>query len=213
MGEAAKGAAEITMSLHLFLVPLAAYILGSIPFGLVMGRLKGIDPRQHGSGNIGATNVARTVGKTYGLLTLLLDISKGLLPVAAASWLYPGQSFLIALTGLAAMLGHCFSIFLGLKGGKGVATALGVALGVCPASFLVCVAVFFAVFKIWRYVSVGSLSAMAVMAPAIHFLCPDTFFESMAWTICFVVWLKHSDNLRRLARGEEKRFSSKGRDS
>ncbi len=204
---------EIQLSAHLFLMPLTAYILGSIPFGLVIGRMKGIDPREHGSRNIGATNVARTVGKRYGLITLALDIGKGFFPAFLAGWLYPSESFLIALTGLFAMLGHCFSIFLALRGGKGVATALGVALGVCPASFLVSVAVFFTVFKIWRYVSVGSLSAMAVLGPAIHFLCPDIFLESMAWTICFVVWLKHSDNLRRLARGEEKRFGSRDRGS
>ncbi len=200
---------EPNHNLYIYFIPVLSFVIGSVPFGLLFGKMKGIDPREHGSRNIGATNVARTLGKSYGVLTLILDMFKGFLPVFAVSALFSDNTMVIALSGLFAVVGHCFSLFLSFKGGKGVATGLGVALAVCPVSFLISIAVFLLVFRIWGYVSVGSLSAMLSFPISVYFLCPDPFLESMAWTICFIIWLKHSDNLKRLASGTEKRFKAK----
>ena len=189
-----------------FLFPMAAFIIGSIPFGLLLARMKGKDPRKHGSGNIGATNIARVIGKKWGLVTLFADILKGLVPVllAEAAGL---DTFYLALTGLGAVLGHCYSVFLLFHGGKGVATAAGVFLALCPKAVAVAAVVFFIVFRLFGYVSAASLSAAASIPVLMHVFCSNEILESMSWTICLVIWLKHSDNLKRLSRGEEKKIS------
>ena len=182
---------------------LFSYLLGSIPFGLVFGRFKGKDPRNHGSRNIGATNIARVLGKKWGIITLFCDMLKGLTPVLLARYL-DLSSMSIALSGLAAVAGHCFSIFLAFKGGKGVATALGVFLGICPKAVGIAAIIFASALYYSGFVSVGSLSAATSIPVLIYLLCSDPFFESMSWSICLLIWIRHKDNLKRLARGEEK---------
>ena len=197
--------------LNYYLFPILSYFLGSIPFGLVFSRIKGKDPRKYGSGNIGATNVARVLGKKWGILTLICDLLKGLFPILVAK--FSGiPVFFIALTGLFAVCGHCFSLFLGFKGGKGVATALGVFLGICPLAVLVAVFIFGIALYYSKYVSVGSLSAATSMPILIYFFCNNSFYEAMAWTICFIIWIRHKDNLIRLSKGQEKgiNFQSQG---
>jgi glycerol-3-phosphate acyltransferase PlsY len=195
-----------------FFVPIA-YLVACIPFGLIIARSKGVDLRRHGSGNIGATNVARVIGKREGLLTLAGDIMKGFLPVLLLKLFFASpvfdnsdSDFFVALTGVAAVLGHCYPIFMNFRGGKGVATALGVYLAVCPASVLFAGAGFFLAVKKWGYVSVASLLAASMMPICINLLCPAPYIELMAWTIALVVWIKHADNLKRLSRGEENRL-------
>jgi len=188
--------------------PIGAYLLGSIPFGLLLARCKGIDLRKHGSGNIGATNVARVMGKGWwGILALTVDLAKGLLPVLGCMWAMAGAAdldFWIACTGLSAILGHCYSIFLGFRGGKGVATAAGVFLGVCPYAVGIAVVTFVIVLKKWEYVSVGSL-AVSVLTPILmHLFCPALELELMAWGTACIIWIRHKDNIKRLMRGEEK---------
>src|SRR5712691_11997249 len=152
------------ISLTLISIPVAAYLLGSIPFGLLLTRLfGGGDVRKSGSGNIGATNVARVAGTLPGILTLFLDVAKG----AAAVWLagrFSNESatwMMIAV--LAALLGHCFPIWLKFRGGKGVATAAGAFLVLCPPALLGSVILFLLVVFFWRYVSLASISAAASM--------------------------------------------------
>ena len=156
----------------LILIPLA-YLVGSIPFGLIIGLARGVDPRAAGSGNIGATNVARLLGKKFFFLVFFLDMLKGMTPIAIASvvalripeaergW----QIYLLwLLVGFAAVLGHMFSLFLRFKGGKGVATSAGVMLGLFPyftGPGLIAIGVFLIVFFIWRYVSLGSILGAA----------------------------------------------------
>lgn len=167
-----------------WLLPVAAFLIGSIPFGLLAGRLKGIDIRSHGSGNIGATNVFRVVGKGAGITCLILDALKGFLPVLLATNLirtgahvpvpvpalmslsspWPESSRLLVElvavgTALAAILGHNFSPWLGFKGGKGIATSTGALLGLMPAGVLVLIIVWLVVTSLTRYVSVGSIAA------------------------------------------------------
>ncbi len=192
--------------------PIGAYLLGSIPFGLLLSRCKDIDLRKHGSGNIGATNVARVMGKGWGLLTLTADLAKGLLPVLGCMWVMAGAAdldFWIACTGISAVLGHCYSIFSGFRGGKGVATAAGVFLGVCPCAIGVGVVAFVIALKKWGYVSVGSLAAALFTPILMHFFCPAPELELMAWGTACIIWIRHKDNIKRLMRGEEKGWGKK----
>lgn len=192
-----------------FIFPLCAYLLGSIPFGLLIARTRGIDIRGAGSGNIGATNVARVVGKMWGFFTLCLDLVKGLLPVLVYKVFVqdgPDDVLFLAITGFTAVAGHCYSIFLRLHGGKGVATAAGVFLGLCPYAVLLAAVVFSLVLKKWGYVSLGSLTATIALPVFFHFLCGSTYLEVMAWAIAIIIWIKHRDNIRRLINGEEKGF-------
>ncbi|MDA8161699.1 MAG: glycerol-3-phosphate 1-O-acyltransferase PlsY [Desulfobacteraceae bacterium] len=187
--------------------PIASYLAGSIPFGLIFAKIKGVDLTGHGSGNIGATNVARVMGKGMGLMTLLADFIKGLLPVLILRFLCGGDlslSISLALTGFSAVLGHCYSVFLGFRGGKGVATSAGVFLGICPQALGVAAAAFLAVVKVTGFVSAGSLLAAVVLPVGIHFFCPSGQMEAMASAVAAIVWWKHRGNMARLLRGQER---------
>jgi glycerol-3-phosphate acyltransferase PlsY len=196
-----------------YLLPLAsAYLLGSIPFGYLLVRLfLKQDIRAHGSGNIGATNVARSGAKGLGLATLLLDLGKGAAAVLLAERLSGGNYDVAAAAALAAVLGHIFPIWLAFRGGKGVATALGVFLALTPRSAAVLVLVFLGVFLLTRFVSLASIVASALF-PAIgfHFVrsrTPEVVISFLAIPILILV--KHHANIGRLLRGQESRFGSK----
>lgn len=184
-----------------------AYLLGSIPTGLLLGRLYGIDVRQEGSGNIGATNLYRTVGRKVGIITLVGDCLKGMLPVLLA-WQLGMTEPMQAWIGLAAFCGHVFSIFLLFKGGKGVATALGVYLALAPLAVLGALAVFILLVLIWRYISLGSIVAAAVM-PVMIWFRPHTLQLLIATAlISAIVIIKHHTNISRLIAGTESRFKA-----
>jgi acyl phosphate:glycerol-3-phosphate acyltransferase len=180
-----------------------AYLLGSISFGLLLARLAGgADLRQSGSGNIGATNVARTLGKTAGVLTLLGDCGKGLVAVLLAQWW--GSSLLIsAAAALCAVLGHIFPIYYGFRGGKGVATALGVLLPTLPLPVLGGCVAWLAVVATWRYVSAGSILA-AVLVPILAAVrgYPLPLVCTAGAIACLVLY-KHRSNMQRLLQGHE----------
>jgi acyl phosphate:glycerol-3-phosphate acyltransferase len=182
---------------------LGAFLSGSIPFGLLLVKLAGKgDVRQHGSGNIGATNVSRVGGKALGILTLLLDILKGFLPVFIAKQLGLGESALSFLA-LSAVLGHVLTPWLGFRGGKGVATALGVALAFRAAMVLPALGVFIALLLIFRYVSLGSVMA-AVALPLLLAWKGATPVVLLLWAdISLIVIIKHHENIRRLLKGTE----------
>jgi glycerol-3-phosphate acyltransferase PlsY len=186
---------------------IAAYLIGSIPTGLLLGKAAGVDIRESGSGNIGATNAYRTLGKKIGIMTLVGDCLKGVLPVLAAKYLGGGEG-LVALTGLAAFLGHVYTVFLGFKGGKGVATALGVFLAVSPLSVLCALAVFVPVVWIWRYVSLGSILAAAVVPFVVALIERQPYLTGMAVVIAVVVIAKHRENIQRLREGTERKFKA-----
>ena len=183
-----------------------AYLLGSLSFGLLIARVHGgADLRRSGSGNIGATNVARTMGKTAGILTLLGDGAKGLVAVLCAqAW---GQaSVLPAVAALAAVLGHMFPLYHGFKGGKGVATALGVLLPTLPLPLLGGFIVWLVVVVVWRYVSAGSmLAALVVPLLAALWAYPIPLVLAAAM-IALLVLYKHRENLSRLRQGSESKF-------
>lgn len=197
-----------------FLVPLAAaflagYLLGAIPFGLILTRLAGAgDIRKIGSGNIGATNVLRTGRKGLAAATLLADLAKGALPVALAqAWLGPDMA---VATAAGAVLGHCFPIWLGFKGGKGVATAAGVMLGLTPLVVVPALAVF--ILTVWasRFVSLGSILA-ALAAPLAAWLLGAYQAAELYALIGLLVILKHHANIARLLSGTESRISLGGK--
>ena len=193
--------------LQTILLILGSYLLGSIPTGLLLARAAGVDIRATGSGNIGATNVYRTLGRSVGVLTLVGDCLKGLVPVLAARYLDLGDP-LIAAAGAAAFLGHVYTVFLGFKGGKGVATALGVFLGVSPASVGIALVVFIAVVAATRYISLGSIVAAGAMPVIVTALDRRPLIIAMSALIALLVIWKHRENISRLRAGTESRFKA-----
>ncbi|MBU2549405.1 MAG: glycerol-3-phosphate 1-O-acyltransferase PlsY [Proteobacteria bacterium] len=189
---------------------LASFLLGAVPFGLIVARLgTGVDVRTTGSGNIGATNVARSAGLGPGILTLVLDAAKGLAPVLVAEAVCDGGGLAPGLAGLAAFLGHLYSPFLGFKGGKGVATALGVLLGLTPWAVPPSLLIFVAIVARWGYVSAGSMAA-ALIAPLTAMLLGYSHVDwGLTVVIAGFIVLRHRENLGRLARGEENKWRSR----
>jgi len=188
------------------LVGLAGFLVGSIPFGLLLVRAtSGRDVRTIGSGNIGATNALRAGGKVVGLATLALDAGKGALAVWATSVvpLTELPSDAPALAGVAAVLGHCYPPWLRFNGGKGVATALGVLLVLAPTLAGLAVLAFVLLFAVTRRASVGSIGALLVVAGAAPWLAPGPDERWAAFAIALVVLVRHADNLRRLWKGTE----------
>jgi len=182
---------------------LGAFLCGSIPFGLLLVKLAGKgDVRAHGSGNIGATNVSRVGGKALGLVTLLLDIGKGFLPVFLGRQLGLSESVL-SLLALSAVLGHVFTPWLKFRGGKGVATALGVALAFRASMVLPALGVFIVLLLAFRYVSLGSVMA-ALALPLVLLWQGAPPLVLLLWAdISLIVILKHHENIRRLLKGTE----------
>lgn len=209
------------MTLSTAVLALASYLTGSIPFGLIIGRtVKGIDLRDYGSGNIGATNAGRVLGKKWGLICLVLDALKGLLPVAFfPAWICgasqsPGSlQDLAMLAGGATVVGHMFPCWLGFRGGKGVATSLGVVAMLSPWGLLAAAITFFATFAATRIVSLSSILAAACFG-AFYWTpySPHTFsFGLFSAAVPLLIIFQHRANLGRLIRGQEPRFEFKER--
>jgi glycerol-3-phosphate acyltransferase PlsY len=186
--------------------PLLAlgYLAGSIPFGLLIARaVTGKDVRAVGSGNIGATNVARAAGRGAAVSTLLFDALKGLFPVLLAARLHPQLAWLSPGCAIAAVLGHCFPVWLRFRGGKGVATGLGVALGLSPPAALAGGLTWLLLFKLWRVSSLASLAGVAVALAACALLGSREALLALL-VIAAVILLRHQGNLRRLWKREER---------
>lgn len=218
----------LTMN-HWMTWSLVGYLCGSVPFGLLIGRWRGVDIRQAGSGNIGATNVGRVLGKKWGIACFLMDVFKGLLPVLTAGLAmgyagrvdFPaGDAWRWLAVAAAAMLGHVFPIWLGFKGGKGVATGLGVLLGLWPivtVPGLVAFATWFLILVLFRYVSLASIIGGLVL-PLYIWLHGVLNHQSVSqrWPFMVVsgfmallVLARHRTNISRLLRGEESQIGSK----
>jgi acyl phosphate:glycerol-3-phosphate acyltransferase len=188
---------------------LLSYLSGAVPYGVLLSRARGVDLRQVGSGNIGATNASRALGKKLGLAVLLLDILKGLLPVLAARLLLPPgphKDNVVACAMVAAVLGHLFPVFLKFRGGKGVATGLGVYLAAAPLVGLIGALVYAGLYAAFRISSLGSLVA-TLAVPGFMFLLKTPLPQCLAGSViaAFII-LKHHQNIRRLLRGEEKKI-------
>ncbi len=221
----------------LICIVVAAYLLGSIPFGLLVARARGIDIRQHGSGNIGATNVSRTLGKKWGLLVFALDFAKGALAVVVGQWIAarlpmfhftnaPAADFaggtIVWLThtaagilaGIAVILGHNFPVWLMFKGGKGIATSGGVILALMPYASAICIALWYLLFQVTKFVSLASVLAAAALPLVVWLLMVfahvgdwPLFWFSLA-IAALAIW-RHRPNIHRLLAGTEHRFGKK----
>jgi glycerol-3-phosphate acyltransferase PlsY len=187
---------------------MLSYLIGSVPFGMLFARAKGINLRETGSRNIGATNVLRSVGKGAALLTLMGDLLKGAAAVALGKALAVGPLY-EGLMGLAAVAGHDFSAFLRLRGGKGVATSLGVILIYAPKAGILTVILWVAVVLATRYSSLGALLSFAVLPAGVALFGYPGEKVALSGIISIVLFVKHSDNIKRLLSGTERRVGEK----
>ncbi len=213
-----------------FTLPLGAYLIGAIPFGYLIGRLRGVDVRTQGSGNIGSTNIGRVLGKSWGYFCFVLDVLKGALPVIGAAWylrssypmddsslLPPSAQIMWLVIGGGCILGHVFPVYLKFRGGKGVATSLGVMLGIWPYFTLTAVLallVWLAIWGMWRYVSLASITAAVSFPIGFSVLCwripgwnlmellPLMIFGCL---MALLVIVRHLGNIQRLLNGTEKK--------
>ncbi len=207
--------------LAIFLCAVGGYVSGATPFGYLAGKLKGLDIRQHGSGNIGATNAIRVLGKGIGIPVFILDLLKGWLPIwLAKTWLVsmPDAAALIStaavVTGFAAVLGHMFTFWLSFKGGKGVATTAGVLLGIAPLAMLGGLVVWLAFFFITRYVSLASMMAgVGVFGTLlISMICAGTWdfvLLGFGLLVMILVIVRHRGNITRILAGTEPKAGQK----
>src|SRR6266849_6482587 len=204
---------SVWISVTLLAIPFAAYLLGSIPFGLLLTKLfGGGDVRKAGSGNIGATNVARVAGPLARILTLVFDTSQGAAAVLLAGQFTNGSAAWMIVAAFAVLLGHCFPVWLKFKGGKGVATALGVFLALSPLAAVSALLLFILFVAYWRYVSLGSVAAAAAMPLLIYFLwaprhTPPIVVDVGTLAIALLVIYQHRANIQRLVEGTEPRCS------
>jgi glycerol-3-phosphate acyltransferase PlsY len=191
--------------MRLLLLVLFAYLLGSVPAGYILGYLAGVDVRTAGSGNVGATNVARVVGRRQGVLTLLADAAKGFIPtfLATQSGLQPWAA---ALIGVAAFLGHLYPVFLNFRGGKGVATGFGVLLGIAPWATFCLIPLFGVVVLTTRIVSLSSMVSAAAAPIALWLFYYPAVVIIMSAFLAVMVILRHQRNIQRLLAGTEPKF-------
>ena len=202
-------------------VGLIAYLIGSFPTGYLAGRLRGVDVRKVGSGNVGATNVTRVLGKKFGYPVFVVDFCKGLFPVLLAGVIAHrcgltslASDLCIAIAGIFSVVGHSYPLWLGFKGGKGVATSLGVIFGISWIAALIMCAVWIVMFKVTRYVSVASIAAaitLPIAMMALLFLHNLRSPVLVYFSVCLaaIVVIRHRSNLSRLLSGTEPRFARK----
>ncbi len=190
------------------LIVVFSFLAGAIPFGYIIGKIKGVDIRKYGSGNIGATNVSRVFGKKIGILVFFLDVLKGVIPVLLVKYTGLPLKFQF-IAALMAVLGHCFSPFLRFKGGKGVATGIGAFFVLSPVTAAIAIVTFSVVFFTTRYVSLSSITAVAVYVLVFKYYVSSLPNEYIFVAIAgFVIIIKHYKNIIRLLKGEEKKYGT-----
>lgn len=219
-----------SVAIRFVVLPLAAYVVGATPFGVILARLHRVDLRRSGSGNVGATNVGRVLGRTWGYVCFALDVLKGLLPVAVVGAIVrPGSGQVPTVAdqaawlaaGLSAVLGHVFSFYLGFRGGKGVATSLGVVLGIYPyftAAGLAALGLWVVVTLASRYVSVGSIVAAVAFVPLMATFNRTIVGQiwplgAFALAVAVLILVRHRANIRRLLDGTENKIGRRKADS
>ena len=186
---------------------LTAFFLGSLPFGHWLALARGVDLRDQGSGNTGATNVGRVLGKKWGIFVFVLDLGKGWIAVALAKSVGNLPETWSVTVGVFAVLGHVFSPWLGFRGGKGVATSAGILIGLAPWVALGVALIWFLAFQMSRTVSVASLCAATAFPLFVFWLMPEQkVFQWISIGMTVLVWFRHRDNLKRLFQGKENRF-------
>jgi len=195
------------MTLKIIVYLLLSYLCGAIPFGYIVAKLfKHVDIRTLGSGNPGATNVYRSVSKPLGVLTLILDVLKGFVPVYLISFINPDFQWMVISVAFVTIIGHTFTIFLKFKGGKGVATACGAFLAINPLSVLICLGVFIIVLAIFKYVSAASIMAALMLPISLYLLNALPEIVVFAGMISILVIVRHISNIKRLLNGTENKI-------
>jgi len=199
--------------MNIVILTIIAYLFGALPFGLLVANTRGVDIRSQGSGNIGATNVYRCVGKGWGIFTLLLDALKGFIPAFVFPMVGDFDPGYGVLFGIVAIIGHTFPVYLKFKGGKGVATSAGVFLGVAPMAVAVAIACWAVCMAVSRYVSLSSIVAAIAVAIVVWVQGDKGLVVKLALTLMsvLVIWL-HRANVKRLLNGTESRFGKKRED-
>ncbi len=197
------------MVLKIILPIIIGYLIGSIPFGFIAGKLKGFDLRKVGSGNIGATNIYRTLGTIPAILVFVLDLLKGALAVYAARVIIPDSPAVIVISGVAAVIGHMYPVYIGFKGGKGSATGLGVLLGIAPDLFAVAMIYTAVAIAVTRYVSVTSITGVVLLAVLMVAFNKPVEYSIAAVIVAVLVIYKHIPNIKRLLSGTEPKIWGK----
>ncbi len=188
---------------------IVIYLFASIPWGFILGKMQGIDIREHGSKNVGATNVNRVLGKKWALLCFFLDFLKGLIPVLAIRQVMPDAEYATVLAAFAAFAGHVWTIYLKFKGGKGIATSAGIITAISWPSYVIPMTLWIIVFYASRYVSLASILA-AIFVPVVAYFIGVTGSEMiLLCVIAVLAVVKHSSNIKRLLNGTESRFEKK----
>jgi len=192
---------------EIVIIIIAAYLIGSIPVGITVARFfGGKDVTKEGSGNIGATNVGRVAGKKAGIITLFGDILKGIIPLLLSFWIAGDAPDILSFVALAAFLGHLYPLFNRFKGGKGVATALGIFIVLTPSAVIIAFIIFGITLYIWRYVSLSSMTAACAIPILVGIFSFSYAYIFLSLTIGGLVIFRHMDNIKRLLNGEESRF-------
>ena len=196
-------------TLFIVLFIICSYLLGSVPFGFILARAVGVDIKKRGSGNIGATNVFRSVSKKLGIFVFILDVLKGLVPVCISRYAFGSFECLPLVCGAVAIAGHNWPIYLKFKGGKGVATSAGALLGIAPLTVLVGIASWAIIFLLSGYVSLASVIAAAIVGIVSWLLyIEDGLLLPMILSfLAFVIVIRHTSNIKRLITGTENRFN------
>lgn len=196
------------MTLTLFLLIVGAFLMGSIPFGVIIARVRGVDLKKVGSGNIGATNVLRTMGKRPALLALIGDVLKGTIPVLAAKYLLHDTTP-EGIVGMSAILGHNFSIFLRFRGGKGVATSIGMLFVFSPFAAAATVVLWLTVIFLTKYSSLGAIVSFGLLPVSMYLFDNSREKLIVSFIIAALLMIRHADNINRLIRGTEPRIGER----
>ncbi|MEW6013213.1 MAG: glycerol-3-phosphate 1-O-acyltransferase PlsY [Elusimicrobiales bacterium] len=191
-----------------FLICLMSYLIGSIPTAYIVGKLNKIDIRQHGSGNVGATNVYRVLGKKWGSVTFIFDFLKGFIPTYISLKFFQNP-YMIMLVGALSIIGHIFTLFLSFKGGKGVATSTGVFMVITPYTLILALMVFLIFTALTGYVSVGTLTATSVFLITSLLSSINTEYKLMIVIVSVAIFITHIPNIKRLLKGEELKFNKR----
>jgi glycerol-3-phosphate acyltransferase PlsY len=197
------------MVLKIILPIIIGYLIGAIPFGFIAGKLKGFDLRKVGSGNIGATNIYRTLGTLPAILVFILDLLKGALAVYAARMIIPDSPAVIVISGIAAVIGHMYPVYIGFKGGKGSATSLGVLLGIAPDLFAVAMIYTAVAIAVTRYVSVTSITGVILLSVLMFAFHKPVEYSIATVIVAVLVTYKHIPNIKRLLSGTEPKIWGK----
>lgn len=194
--------------MELFIIFLMSYVIGSIPTAYIIGKINDIDIRKYGSGNVGAANIYRVLGKKWGTITFMFDFLKGFIPTYTASKIFNNPYITIGV-GFLSIVGHIFTLFLSFKGGKGVATSTGVFMAITPYTLIISIIVFFLITKVSGFVSLGTLIATFIFMLTSIFIHIKIEFKIFITVVSIIIFITHIPNIKRLLKSKELKYNNK----